>query len=208
VPDPLRPKRLHPSVRGLAYTGLLGFIAWVAALITPMVSLFQTVSGLVAAIPIIVMEAVQELSVSVWSIVWALIDGDFSSFDFGDISTVDRLQSILRAAQDGLMNFLIGLVLIFIVFIPLIVMFFMLRRNYTVGMVLILVNTGLCAVGSFLCYSALNGIINAVGVMPRPYSGSAQVTLIVAAVAIGLWIFGLVLYLTRVAKSKKIISTL
>jgi len=204
---PVKKKILHLDVKGTVSVGFMTFFAWLIAFIAPVAGLYLVIKGLIEEISHLIMN----FRVSVWDIILGIIGGDFLTESFtynnaGSSTVLNRLQDITLVVQTGSTAYFYGLLLIFLIFIPLIIMLVMLRKNITAGRVMLIINTVLCCIGSIICCLFIQRLSDAIGVMPPPYNNTALIILLCTCVTTALWIMGTIIYFILVGKSKKLFN--
>jgi hypothetical protein len=114
-----------------------------------------------------------------------------------------RITNEIFGATGSLVTFLLGMLLVLAVVIPMFTLLVALRKNVPAARTILIVNLCICALGNWLCWSVINRISNAIGVLQPPYDNIPLTALITAAVVAILWITGAVYYSSLAAKSKR-----
>ena len=209
VQMPAKKKILHLDVKGTVSVGFMTFFAWLIALIAPVVGLYMVLKGLIEEIS----HLITNFRISVWDIILGIIGGDFLTESLtynnaGSSTVLNRLQDITLVVHNGSTAYFYGVLLIFLIFIPLIIMLVMLRKNITAGRVLLIINTVLCCIGSTICCLFIQRLSDAIGVLPPPYNNTAFIIMLCACVTTILWIMGTIIYFVLVGKSKKLFDNM
>lgn len=131
---------------------------------------------------------------------------ELSADIFSDASSLwDMAKEIFSAAESGVFQFVLGMLLTLIVIIPLLFLMTALRNNMSAARVLLIVNLCLCAIGNWLCYTLIAKITDSIGaIIQPPYNNATQVAIIAAVAAAVLWVVGAVFYFSLAGKSKRL----
>ena len=197
-PRPLKKQvAIDPSVHGTAVVGLLGVIAWLLVLLSPIVSIGLMAVGLRVMIPEMASNAVQDV-----------ISNFFNSFTFSADSFAelygfwDVFGALLGNSAGSIGLLVLGFVLQAVVLILLFCMITALRNNCNTARVLQIISFFLCSLSSYLFYSVTARISEAVDILEAPYNSGTQIALGLAIVAVILWVVSIIIYFSQIEKSK------
>ncbi|MDR2590373.1 MAG: zinc ribbon domain-containing protein [Oscillospiraceae bacterium] len=189
---------IHPSVKGLAFVSLIGFLAWIVAVVSPILSISRIFNGL------------RNFYNDALNTTFSGMDDFFQNPTF-DVDAIPELSEYLdflleffQIARVSFSMIALGAILLFLVFIFLFIMTSLLRSNYKAAFTLMIINFCFCALSCVVNYSTISQIQDVIGILPSPYDNALFISALAIIVVSGLWLTAIVIYSTKIAKSNRI----
>ena len=189
--------KIDPSIHGTAVVGLLGVIAWLLVVLSPIISIGLMAVGLRVMIPEMAGNAVNDV-----------INNFFESFTFSVDSFTDLygfwdvFGALVSNAGGSVGMLVLGFVLLAIVLILLFCMITALRNNCNTARVLQIISFLLCSLSSYLFYSVTARVSEAIDILEAPYDSGPMIAIVIAIAAVILWAVSIVIYFSQIEKSK------
>jgi len=189
--------KIDPSIHGTAVVGLLGVIAWLLVVLSPIISIGLMAVGLRVMIPEMASNAVNDVINNFFENFTFSVDSFSELYGFWDV-----FGALVSNVGGSVGMLVLGFVLLAIVLILLFCMITALRNNCNTARVLQIISFILCSLSSYLFYSVAARISEAVDILEAPYDSGPMIAIIMAIAAVVLWAVSIVIYFSQIEKSK------
>ena len=188
--------KIDPSIHGTAVVGLLGVIAWLLVVLSPVISIGLMAVGLRVMIPEMASNVAQN------AINNFLEDFTFSLDSFTELYGFWDIFGALLSNSAGSIGLLVlGFILLAVVFILIFCMITALRNNCNTARVLQIISFLLCSLSSYLFYLVTAQISEAVDILDAPYDSGPLISIVMAIAAVVLWAISIAIYFSQIEKS-------